>query len=95
MRKREEKSEGKSEEKLTEMEYKVFNLIKENPAVTYAYITDKAGVGETSVYKIIKSLKDKGWIKRNNGRKCGNRNNGRKCGNWVIMKKITDTEIIR
>ena len=26
------------------MEYKVFNLIKENPAVTYAYITDKAGV---------------------------------------------------
>ena len=56
----------------------MFNLIKENPAVTYAYITDKAGVGETSVYKIIKSLKDKGWIKRNNGRKCGN---------WVIMKK--------
>ena len=49
-----------------------------NPAVTYAYITDKAGVGETSVYKIIKSLKDKGWIRRNNGRKCGN---------WVIMKK--------
>ena len=41
------------------MEYKVFNLIKENPAVTYAYITDK-------------------WIRRNNGRKCGN---------WVIMKK--------
>ena len=72
------KREEKSEEKLTEMEYKVFNLIKENPAVTYAYITDKTGVGETSVYKIIKSLKDKGWIKRNNGRKCGN---------WVIMKK--------
>lgn len=71
-------SEEKSEEKLTEMEYKVFNLIKENPAVTYAYITDKAGVGETSVYKIIKSLKDKGWIRRNNGRKCGN---------WVILKK--------
>ena len=72
------KSEEKSEEKLTEMEYKVFNLIKENPAVTYAYITEKAGVGETSVYKIIKTLKDKGWIRRNNGRKCGN---------WVIMKK--------
>ena len=50
----------------------------EDPAVTYAYITDKAGVGETSVYKIIKSLKDKGWIRRNNGRKCGN---------WVILKK--------
>ena len=84
MRKREEKSE----EKLTEMEYKVFNLIKENQAVTYAYITDKAGVGETSVYKIIKSLKDKGWIKRSLKDKGWiKRNNGRKCGNWVIMKK--------
>ena len=43
-------SEEKSEEKLTEMEYKVFNLIKENPAVTYAYITDKASGSDLCIY---------------------------------------------
>lgn len=35
------KSEEKSEEKLIEMKRKVFNLIRENPAVTYAFTSPR------------------------------------------------------
>ena len=47
--------------------------------MTYTSISDNIGISENYVYKLIKKLKDKGWIKREDGRKHG-------C--WVILKTL-------
>ena len=75
------KAEEKSEEKesLTDTERNILQLLSVNPNATYAFISDNLGIGETSVYNCIRTLKKRGWLKRENGRKYGK---------WVVLKTL-------
>ncbi len=73
------KSDIKNESKtLTDTEKKVLRLIKQNPHISYTEIGESVSLGETSVYKITKRLREKNLIFREGGR-------GR--GYWVINDK--------
>ena len=50
--------------KVTEKEQEVLSLPIENPAYTYSALTDKLGISRKAVSLRIKSLKEKGIIKR-------------------------------
>ena len=66
------KSEVKSDNRsLTNAENDALNLIKQNPHITYAEIGEKLSLGETSVYKILKRLREKKIIHRKSGRVYG------------------------
>ena len=75
------KSEEKSEEKntLTETEQNILKILAIKPEATYAFISEKLKVSETSTYNTIKKLKSGGWIKREDGRKHGK---------WTILKTV-------
>lgn len=60
---------------LTDMQSKVIHAIKKNPSLTMEKIGETIGIGRTSVYKIVKSLKGMG-ILEHRGRKSD--------GEWVI-----------
>ena len=60
---------------LTDMQSKVIHAIKKNPSLTMEKIGETIGIGRTSVYKIVKSLKRMG-ILEHRGRKSD--------GEWVI-----------
>ena len=81
----EEKSEEKTEEKsegkntLTETEQNILKILAVKPEATYAFISEKLKVSETSTYNTIKKLKSRGWIKREDGRKHGK---------WTILKTV-------
>ena len=67
---------GKSEVKngkrtLANSENDVLNLIKQNAHITYAEIGETLALGETSVYKILKHLRQKNLIHRKGGRVFG------------------------
>ena len=62
--------------KLTDIQINVLNIIKDNPLLTMEQIGDVIGLGRTSVYKIIKNLKEIGVLKRK-GRK--------KDGQWLVI----------
>lgn len=47
------------------------NLIKQNAHITYAEIGETLALGETSVYKILKHLRQKNLIHRKGGRVFG------------------------
>ncbi len=73
------KSDIKNESKtLTDTEKKVLRLIKQNSHISYTEIGERVSLGETSVYKITKRLREKNLIFREGGR-------GR--GYWVINDK--------
>ena len=73
------KSEVKNEEcevksgkrTLANSENDVLNLIKQNAHITYAEIGETLALGETSVYKILKHLRQKNLIHRKGGRVFG------------------------
>ena len=73
----EEKSEEK--ENLTDTERNLLQLLSVNPNATYTFISDNLGIGETSVYNCIRTLKKHGWLKREDGRKHGK---------WVVLKTL-------
>ena len=73
------KEKSKEKELLSDIERNVLKVIEDNPTMTYTSISDNIGISENYVYKLIKKLKDKGWIKREDGRKHG-------C--WVILKTL-------
>lgn len=50
--------------KVTEKEQEVLSLLIEDPAYTYSALTDKLGISRKAVSLRIKSLKEKGIIKR-------------------------------
>lgn len=54
------------------MEQNILKVLVNNPTATYTFISDNLGISETSVYNAIRKLKEKGWIKREKGRKHGN-----------------------
>lgn len=60
---------------LTEIQIKVVQIVKKNPTFTMEQIGEAIGVGRTSVYKIVKSLKEYGILERK-GRKSD--------GEWVV-----------
>ena len=45
--------------------------MKANPHITYPQITLQLSIGETSIYKIVRKLKDLHIIHRENGKKQG------------------------
>ena len=51
-------------EKVTEKEQEILSLLIEDPAYTYSALTDKLGISRKAVSLRIKSLKEKGIIKR-------------------------------
>ena len=53
------------------MRFDVLNLIKQNSHITYAEIGKALSLGETSVYKILKHLREKNLIQRKSGRVYG------------------------
>ena len=66
------KSEVKSGKRtLANSENDVLNLIKQNAHITYAEIGETLALGETSVYKILKHLRQKNLIHRKGGRVFG------------------------
>ena len=64
-------SEGKKDVKLSDNEKKIIQLMKANPHITYPQITLQLSIGETSIYKIVRKLKDLHIIHRENGKKQG------------------------
>ena len=56
---------------LANSENDVLNLIKQNAHITYAEIGETLALGETSVYKILKHLRQKNLIHRKGGRVFG------------------------
>lgn len=60
---------------LTEIQIKVVQIVKKNPTFTMEQIGEAIGVGRTSVYKNVKSLKEYGILERK-GRKSD--------GEWVV-----------
>lgn len=80
------KSEVKNEVKsgkgtLAKSENDVLNLIKQNSHITYAEIGETLSLGETSVYKILKNLREKNLI---------HRKGGRVYGYWVVNNESVD-----
>ena len=55
----------------------ILNALKEDSKQTYAKLADNIGVSESTIWRIIKELKAKGYLKRDQGKKHGN---------WIIMK---------
>lgn len=51
-------------EALTEAEQQLLSLLIEDPAYTYAVLSEKLGISRKTVSSKIKSLKDKGIIYR-------------------------------
>ena len=66
-----DESEGKKDVKLSDNEKKIIQLMKANPHITYPQITLQLSIGETSIYKIVRKLKDLHIIHRENGKKQG------------------------
>ena len=60
---------------LTNLQSKVIQAVKKTPSLTMGQIGEELGIGRTSVYKIVKSLKDIG-ILEHKGRK--------KDGAWIV-----------
>lgn len=50
---------------------KIYGIISENPSVTISELSEKLGISTRAVEKQLKKLKDKGYIKREGGRKSG------------------------
>ena len=70
--KSEVKNEAKSKKRtLANSGNDVLNLIKQNSHITYAEIGETLALGETSVYKILKHLRQKNLIHRKGGRGYG------------------------
>ena len=66
------KNEAKSKKRtLANSGNDVLNLIKQNSHITYAEIGETLALGETSVYKILKHLRQKNLIHRKGGRGYG------------------------
>ena len=63
-----EKGKEKGKEKTTD---KIFRLIIENPYITTAELADQCGIGENSVYKAVRKLREAGRIQRIGGDKDG------------------------
>jgi ATP-dependent DNA helicase RecG len=59
---------------LTELQSEVIQLVRKNPTLTMEQIGEAVGIGRTSAYNIIKSLKKDGVLERK----------GRKGGEWVV-----------
>ena len=66
---------------LAKSENDVLNLIKQNSHITYAEIGETLSLGETSVYKILKNLREKNLI---------HRKGGRVYGYWVVNNESVD-----
>ena len=60
---------------LTDLQSKVLQTVKMKPTLTMEQIGKTVGIGRTSVYKIVKSLKEI-WILEHKGRKSD--------GEWVV-----------
>ena len=67
----------KGQNELTDIQVEAVRIIKENPTLTMEQIGAKMGIGRTSAYKIIKSLKEIGLLEHI-GRKSS--------GEWVVKK---------
>ena len=63
-----EKGKEKGKEKTTD---KIFRLITENPYITTSELADQCGIGENSVYKAVRKLREAGRIQRIGGDKGG------------------------
>ena len=50
---------------------KIYGIISDNSTVTIAELSEKLGISTRAVEKQLKKLKDKGYIKREGGRKSG------------------------
>ena len=61
---------------LLSSEFVVFETIKQNPALTIAALAKETDLSERTIHRIIKVLKEKGYIKRQ----------GATRGKWVILK---------
>ena len=59
----------------TDIQAKVIQVVKEKPTLTMEQIGEEIGIGRTSVYKIVKSLKEIGVLEHK-GRKSD--------GEWVL-----------
>lgn len=66
-------NKGKIE--LTDIQVEVIQAVKKNPTLTMEQIGETIGIGRTSVYKVVKSLKEIGVLEHK-GRK--------RDGEWVI-----------
>lgn len=64
-----------SKNEFTDIQAKVIQIVKENPTLTMEQIGEAIGIGRTSVYKVVKSLKEIGVLEHK-GRK--------RDGEWVI-----------
>lgn len=60
---------------LTNLQLKVIQTVKKNPSLTMEQIGENIGIGRTSVYKIVKSLKKIGMLEHK-GRKSD--------GEWIV-----------
>ena len=60
---------------LTDLQSKVINVVGKNPSITMEQIGMAIGIGRTSVYKIVKSLKELGVLEHK-GRKSD--------GEWTV-----------
>lgn len=60
---------------LTDLQSEVIQTVKTNPSLTMEQIGKAIGIGRTSIYKIVKSLKDIGVLEHK-GRKSD--------GKWVV-----------
>ncbi len=63
-----EKSKEKSKENTLD---KVYRLISENPKITTVELAELCGVGENSIYKTVRKLRESGRIVRKGGDKGG------------------------
>ena len=71
-----EKSKEKGKEKIKEKTLdKVYRLISENSKITTIELAELCGVGENSIYKTVRKLRESGRIVRKGGDKGGE---------WVI-----------
>lgn len=64
---------------VSEIEIAVYNLISTQPDATRKEISMKLGISDSKSYQVLSELKQKGFIKRDGGRKIGY---------WKILKDI-------
>lgn len=80
-KKSDKKSDKKNEPSFTVAEKNVLILIKQDANITYENLCQQLTLGKTTLYKIVRNLKEQGIV---------HREGGRKEGFWVINTELDE-----
>ena len=75
------KEKAKGSDSVVNIEHSMYQLIRNQPDITRREIAIELGISVSKAYQVLSELKQKGFIKREGGRKIGY---------WIILKEINN-----